>query len=478
MSSNAASTVAKNSIWLVVQPLVLSVLSLFVVGLVARKLGPEEYGVFVFALAFTMLFRPVINMGLRGLMVRAIAEDKSIADEYLGQTLVLRFVLGILAIGLTYIFLNLFEYSEKTIQVTMIASLILLLQSLFTAFHDFFQAFEKMRYVAISQFISGCVLSLCTVVAVLAGYGLVEIIIIYVLGNVLTLITCIYYQWKYFRIPRLRVNIPFFSANLKKGFPFFIPQILYTFNSRLGVLMIADLAGARAVAMYGAATNLTDKLLVVPEGIGASIFPAIASLAEGRRDEAIELYRSFSRYVLLLGLPLAAGTTGLSDHVIDFIYGDEYVETALILSVLIWGTLFQFIMSIKNWTLNAMHYEKMTAIVPIITTPIFFIGCYFLVQEYGVLGAAIAFLGNCILTFIILSILVNIYITPKTYPSFFFIRSMIAVISMYIVILYIKPYGFLLSFISAVIVYLSLLVILRLIDKKELLAVKKLIYKK
>ena len=55
---------------------------------------------------------------------------------------------------------------------------------------------------------------------------------------------------------------------------------------------------------------------------------------------------------------------------------------------------------------------------------------------------------------------------------------MIAVISMYVVILYIKPYGFLLSFISAVIVYLSLLVILRLIDKEELLAVKKLIYKK
>lgn len=478
MSSKAASTVAKNSIWLVVQPLMLSVLSLFVVGLVARKLGPEEYGVFVFALAFTMLFRPVINMGLRGLMVRAIAEDKSIADEYLGQTLVLRFVLGILAIGLTYIFLNLFDYSEKTVQVTMIASLILLLQSLFTAFHDFFQAFEKMRYVAISQFISGCVLSLCTVAAVLAGYGLIEIIIIYVLGNVLTLITCIYYQWKHFKIPKLRVNINFFAANLKKGFPFFIPQILYTFNSRLGVLMIADLAGARAVAMYGAATNLTDKLLVVPEGIGASIFPAIASLAEGSRDEAVELYRKFSRYILLLGLPLAAGTTGLSDRVIDFIYGDEYAETAIILSVLIWATFFQFILSIKNWTLNAMHYEKMTAIVPIITTPIFFIACYFLVVEYGVLGAAIAFLGNCILTFIVLSVLVNIYITPKTYPSFFFIRSMIAVIAMYLVIFYLEPYGFLLSFFSAVIVYLTFIVMLRLVDKEELLAVKQLIYKK
>ena len=135
-------------------------------------------------------------------------------------------------------------------------------------------------------------------------------------------------------------------------------------------------------------------------------------------------------------------------------------------------------LSIKNWTLNAMHYEKVTAIVPIITTPIFFIGCYFLVKEYGVLGAAIAFLGNCILTFIILSFLINIYITRKTYPSFFFVRSMIAVISMYFVILYMKPYGFLLSFLSAVIVYLSLLIILRLIDKAELLAVKNLIYKK
>ena len=89
-----------------------------------------------------------------------------------------------------------------------------------------------------------------------------------------------------------------------------------------------------------------------------------------------------------------------------------------------------------------MHYEKMTAIVPVITTPIFFIACYFLMQEYGVLGVALAFVGNCILTFIILSVLVNIYITRKTYPSFFFARSMIAIVSMYVVILYMKPYGF------------------------------------
>ena len=104
--SDSTTKVARNSIWLIAQPLIMSIASLFVVGLIARKLGPNDYGVFVFAFAFTMMFRPIINVGLRALTVRTIAEDKSAAPAYLGQMLVLRSLLGVLAIALVYLGFN------------------------------------------------------------------------------------------------------------------------------------------------------------------------------------------------------------------------------------------------------------------------------------------------------------------------------------------------------------------------------------
>ena len=121
--NNTASKVAKNSIWLIAQPLIMSLASLFVVGLVARKLGPNDYGVFVFAFAFTLMFRPMINLGLRALTVRTIAEDKSAAPEYLGQILVLRTLLGVLAIALVYVGLRVFNYSSDIFLFTLMASI-------------------------------------------------------------------------------------------------------------------------------------------------------------------------------------------------------------------------------------------------------------------------------------------------------------------------------------------------------------------
>ena len=220
--NNAASKVAKNSIWLIAQPLIMSLASLFVVGLVARKLGPNDYGVFVFAFAFTFMFRPMINLGLRALTVRTIAEDKSAAPEYLGQILVLRTLLGVLAIALVYVGLIIFDYSANIVLFTLMASITLLIQSIFTTFHDEFQAFERMRYVAMSQMVSGIFVLGFTVVVMLMGFGLTELMMIYVLGSLVTLLMCFYYQWKYFDAPRLSINLQLYGSQLKKGFPFLL----------------------------------------------------------------------------------------------------------------------------------------------------------------------------------------------------------------------------------------------------------------
>ena len=86
-------------------------------------------------------------------------------------------------------------------------------------------------------------------------------------------------------------------------------MILNIINARLGLLLLSKLGGNTAMAHYGAATNLTDKLLIVPEGLGASIFPTMSALAKDAKDEAVILYQNYSRYVFMLGLPLAVGTT-------------------------------------------------------------------------------------------------------------------------------------------------------------------------
>ena len=474
--NNTVSKVAKNSIWLIAQPLIMSVASLFVVGLVARKLGPNDYGVFVFAFAFTLMFRPMINLGLRALTVRTIAEDKSAAPEYLGQILVLRTLLGVLAIALVYVGLRVFNYSSDIFLFTLMASITLLLESIFTTFHDSFQAFERMRYVAISQMASGIFILSLTVVVMLMDFGLTELVMVYVLGNVVTIIMCFYYQWKHFELPKLGINLQLYGSQLKRGFAFFIPMILNTINGRLGVLLLSKYGGNASVAMYGAATNLTDKLLVIPEGIGASIFPAISVLyKESKIDEAVALFRNFSRYVVLCGLPIAVGATALSTEIIALIYGPQYSDSAVILSILVWGLFFMFIRSVFGWTLSAIHRERANAMVAIITTPIFILMCFYLAINYGANGVAFAVVFNSLLGLLLIYFMLRKYLTKKVFPNFFIMRIFLSVGLMFLVVMYLKTINLIAAFVAAVAVYASCVLILRLITIDELKLLKSML---
>lgn len=474
--NNIASKVAKNSIWLIAQPFIMSFASLFVVGLVARKLGPNDYGVFVFSFAFTMMFRPIINVGLRALTVRTIAENKSSAPEYLGQVLVLRSLLGVLAIGLVYVGLIIFDYSSDIVLFTLMASITLLIQSIFTTFHDEFQAFERMRYVAMSQMVSGIFVLGFTVVVMLMGFGLTELMMVYVLGSLVTLLMCFYYQWKYFDAPRLSFNLQLYGSQLKKGFPFFIPMILNTINGRLGILLLSKFSGNPTVAMYGAATNLTDKLMVIPEGVGAAIFPAISVLhKESKIDEAIALFQKFSRYIVLCGLPIAAGTTALSAEIIELIYGPEYSDSALILSILIWSLFFMFVRSVFGWTLSAIHHERIGAMVAVITTPIFVSLCFYLALSYGAPGVAVAVAFNSFVGLLLIYIMLRKYLTKKFFPKFFLVRCFMAAGLMFIAVIYVKEFNFAAAFASAIAIYTICVLVLRLITIDEIKQIKSIL---
>ena len=232
------------------------------------------------------------------------------------------------------------------------------------------------------------------------------------------------------------------------------------------------------MAHYGAATNLTDKLLIVPEGLGASIFPTMSALAKDAKDEAVILYQNYSRYVFMLGLPLAVGTTALAEPIILLIYGDQYTDAVEVLSILIWGTFFSFMISLNGWTLNAMHKEKIGALVPMFTTPIFLVACYFMVKEYGASGAAMAVALNGLVTLIILYVLVYLYVTKRFFPKLFLVKSVISVVIMFFAIELSIPLGFAFQIIFAGLIYAACVVLFRMLTKTEINTVSNKLFKK
>ena len=61
---------------------------------VARYLGPAQFGLLSFALAFVALFSPMASLGLDDIVVRNLVRDPTTRDETLGTAFVLKLLGG------------------------------------------------------------------------------------------------------------------------------------------------------------------------------------------------------------------------------------------------------------------------------------------------------------------------------------------------------------------------------------------------
>ena len=100
----------------------------------ARYLGPDAYGILSFALAFTVIFGIMADLGLSQFMVREIPRNKNLASKYLGNALILKLIASILTFALVVIVINLLNYPKTTINVVYLIALLHFNKLIFTDF--------------------------------------------------------------------------------------------------------------------------------------------------------------------------------------------------------------------------------------------------------------------------------------------------------------------------------------------------------
>ena len=399
------SLVFRNSLWIGLQPLILNVVSIFVTGYIARTLGDEDYGKFVFAFAFVAIFTPIGNLGLRAVTVRDIAADREHGLTILGKMFTLRFTLGCLAYLALVVTVNVMGYPALTKIVVYIAGLNLLTHTMATTLFDVFQAYERMKYIAISNFISGTSLTIASVLVLLVGFRLVGLTVVYAGGGLLMLLSIAYFFFRFFPGIRLEFDAAFWRESLRKGAPFFIVGLITVLNLRVGVILLSKLGGDAAVGQYGAAFHLVERLNVISESLCTAIFPALAALyTESKFDELNRMLKRYSSYLLMLGLPIAVGATMLAPQIIGLIFGDKYENAQHVLAILAWNLPFYFVASVLGYCLGAIHRQPLVARIAAVAA-VTNIGLNFvLIPRYQEIGAALAYLSlgvvSCILVII------------------------------------------------------------------------------
>ena len=380
-----------NTSWLLGERILRMATGLFVGIWLARYLGPEEFGMLSYALSFSALFTVMAALGLDEILVRELLKwDPNSRNKLLGTAFVLK-LFGAVAV-LILLFFSIFSISndrELNIIVMLVASTVVF-QS-FNVVDFYFQSKVLSRYVAYANAISLFISSLLKVMFILSEAPLITFAWLVLFESVILSLGYIYF---YLKVGERKNKWVFDKKTalllLKDSWPLIISSVVITAYMKVDQVMIKSLLDAGAVGQYAAAVGLSEAWHSISFIITGSIFPSI--LKARKHSDKVYYDKLQNVFNLMAGLSfvIAMVMTFCSIWLVDTLYGGQYDQTASVLTIHIWSSVFVFLGAASGkWYIA----ESLPGLIFFRAFFGMFINVFLnlmLIPKYGIQGAAMA----------------------------------------------------------------------------------------
>ena len=387
--------VTKNSLTPMTLSLINKAIDMAFAMLMLRILAPEGAGRYQFAVAFIGYFEILARFGLGTLMTREVAKDRSQANLYLSNTVVLRtfLLLGSLPLMaitvLLYVVLS--GLTPDVVAAIGLFAVALFISNLSDAFSAMFNAHEQMEHPAAIATVATVARVSLGAIVLLAGLGFVGLAGVSVVVNLLSA-TILFYlmREKLLRPHWEEIDLGFQRKMLGVSYPLMINHLLATIFFRIDVLILQPLQGDAVVGWYGAAYKYIDGLNIVPAYFTMALFPLMSRYAESSRENLVRTYVLSVRLLLIVSLPLAVAITFSARELILILGGAEYLPHSMIaLQLLIWSIPIGFINSVTQYALIAIDQQRFLTWAFIIGVAFNVAGNIVLIPIYGYRAAAV-----------------------------------------------------------------------------------------
>ncbi|HES59337.1 MAG TPA: flippase [Caldithrix sp.] len=383
--------IGKNAAWLFFDQILRMGVSLVVGIWVARYLGPEQYGLLNFALAFLFFFQALAMMGLSEIVVRDIVKNPECANETLGTAFTMQLLGG--SISLLLAVMTIFWLRPEDGLVKLMVAVL--------GFGMILRATEVIKYWFTSQ-----VLSKYTVwvenIAVLA-LACVKVSLILLSAPLMAFVWVIFaeaimvavglmavYVWRGGSLFSWQVRLDRAKSLFAESWPMLLSVMAVMVLMRVDQVMLGQLIGNEAVGIYSAAIRISEVWYFIPAVIVASVFPAIIESKKQGEDIYYQRLQKLYDLMVVMAVTIAVVITFVSDWLILLLFGQAYEQAGTVLAIHIWGAIFVFFgaawgkwMVIEGYqsTMFKMHLLSLAANISL---------NFILIPKYGAMGAAVA----------------------------------------------------------------------------------------
>jgi O-antigen/teichoic acid export membrane protein len=356
-------------------------------GFLTRRLGSSDYGLWTLAVTLVTW----IEWGIASVFSRATIKVVGDADDWRPvAAVVLRLHLWVSLAATLALWLCATPIAALFNEATMVSYLRLMaldvpVFSLAFAHRHVLIGIGRFRQRAYAGAGRWTARMLLILLFVTLGFSVTGAILGCIGASLIELVICRFYVR-----PSLFCHSPFPARQLwDYALPLFLFGLTLRFYDKLDLFALKALGGTAAQAgFYGAAQNLA----MLPGIFGASFSPLLLSaltrtLRGGRLAEAKEMGQKSLRVGLWM-LPFAGMTAGIAPEIVRLIFGADFLPTAPLLSVLIFGALGLVMLSVATSILIAVGKPGWTLGLTAPLIPIAVAGHLLLIPRFGAVGAA------------------------------------------------------------------------------------------
>lgn len=378
----------KNSFWIISERIIQMLISFILTMITARYLGPSNYGVLNYGLSFVTFFAAVTKLGLDSILVNELINNNK-DGIILGTSLLLRLVSSLLSIVIIFLCVFILNFDNRLIIITtMLQSISLIFQAI-NIFDFWFQKDLKSKYVSISKIIAYFIASTYKVFLLINKFS-VEL---FALSNVIDyFIICILLKFFYTKQggEKLTFNIIEGKRLLKNSYHFIISSIMVLVYTQIDKIMIGNMIDEANVGIYSAALTIYYGLGFIPDAIITSARPTIYNAKKESKSKYMIRIKQFFCLLFYICISLTILVSLFSRFGISILFGEAYSEAVIPLVLLMISLPFSQIGNGRSIWIVSENLNKYTKRYLGIGAVINVVLNYFLIQRYGIIGAAMA----------------------------------------------------------------------------------------
>ncbi|MEW6685532.1 MAG: flippase [Candidatus Edwardsbacteria bacterium] len=327
----------------------------------ARTLAISDFGKINFALAIFTYAQLLADPGLSTLGTREVAKNRTKGKTFsenlfVSRLLGLRLLLAFFSFLIMALFVLLISQSPSTKGLIISYGLSLFPFALLLDW--FFQAQERMEYIALSRILTSLIYFFLVITLIKSSAQVSRIPFFWLIGNVGAALFLFSFFLRNSGRLKLTLDFSFWKMFLKLSLSLGVAAGMIQVYSNFALVALGFLKGDECVAFYSAAYKLVFFVLMLDRIFCEVVFPLISRYSQISLQRLKEILTEFLKLVNITAIPISVGGTILARPLMHLIYGGKYDHGAVVLQILIWLVFITSLNSIYTYGLIGLDKEK------------------------------------------------------------------------------------------------------------------------